>query len=371
MIKLKILHLALSLRLGGAERLLTDLLPLFKEKGIDSDLLLLVQTGSSFEKELAEQGVNIYHTGVNNEYSPFQIKNLAGFLKKRGVNYDLVHAHLFPAQYFLIFSRWLGTPKLPLITTEHNTYNRRRDKAYLRWLERYVYRQYSRIICISDPARANFLRWLPELESKTLIIPNGIDLKRFKMAEPYPLKSISNKLDPKNKIILMVASMSKQKDQATLIKAASLLPDHYHVFLVGDGEQKSYLLKQVESLRLSDRIHFLGFRDDVERLIKSSDLFVLSSHWEGFGLVAVEAMAGGLPVIASDVSGLSEVVSGAGLLFEPGNENQLAERIKQIVSSEKLYKQLKNKGLQKATEYSLSETANRYMKIYKDILDTG
>jgi len=88
-------------------------------------------------------------------------------------------------------------------------------------------------------------------------------------------------------------------------------------------------------------------------------------------LVAVEAMAGGLPVIASDVSGLSEVVSGAGLLFEPGNENQLAERIKQIVSSEKLYKQLKNKGLQKATEYSLSETANRYMKIYKDILDTG
>ena len=363
--------MAISLRLGGAERLITDLLPLLNERGINSDLLLLVKTGSSFEKEITGKGINIYYTGLNNEYSPGQIGKMAKFLRQKGKEYNLVHAHLFPPQYYLVLSGLLGRPKLPLVTTEHNTYNKRREKVYFRWLERCIYRNYSRVICISEPARQNLVRWLPELKAKTTVVHNGIDLKRFKRAEPYLLKKLPGSLKGTDKVVLMVASMTRQKDQATVIRAAALLPDHYKFFFVGDGELKNDLIRQAERLGLANRVYFLGLRDDVERLIKSADLFVLSSHWEGFGLVAVEAMAGGLPVIASEVPGLSEVVSGAGLLFEPGNENQLAEKIEQILSSENLYDQLKNKGLQRAIEYSLSETANRYMKIYKEILETG
>ncbi len=361
--------MAISLRLGGAERLITDLLPLLNERGVNSDLLLLVKTGSSFEREITGKGINIYHTGLNNEYSPGQIGKMAKFLKQKGKEYNLVHTHLFPPQYFLVFSGLLGRPKLPLVTTEHNTYNKRREKVYFRWLERLIYRKYSRIICISEPACLNLVRWLPELKAKTTVVPNGIDLKRFKRAKPYLLEELPGSLRNTDKVVLMVASMSRQKDQATVIKAASLLPDHYKFLFVGDGELKNDLIRQTKKLGLANRIYFLGLRDDVERLIKSADLFVLSSHWEGFGLVVLEAMAGGLPVIASDVPGLAGIVSGAGLLFKVGDEKQLAEKIKLVLNSDQMYLNLKKGGFERAEKYSLINMADKYKKIYEEVLE--
>ena len=94
------------------------------------------------------------------------------------------------------------------------------------------------------------------------------------------------------------------------------LPVNFKLILVGEGPLKNSSQMLVQELCLKDRVFFLGNRDDVERIFKTADLSVLSSHWEGFGLVAVEGMAAGKPVIASNVSGLSEIVSGAGVLFE-------------------------------------------------------
>lgn len=365
---LKILHLIDNLTFGGAQRLLIDILPSMQELGVESDLLTLKKTGSPFEKELQQKGVNIYNTGLRSEYSPRQVLRIAAFTKERNNQYDLVHSHLFPAQYWLVLSGLFRKADFPLLTTEHNTHNSRRGKPYFKFIEKYVYQKYDRIICISEPAKTNLLKWLPELENKTLVIPNGVDIKRFSTAQSYPAINVAKGIKDTDKIILMVASMTRQKDHATVIRAANLLPESYHFCFAGDGPQKADLTDQAAASGLSGRIHFLGLRNDVERLIKTADLFVLSSQWEGFGLVAVEAMAGGIPVIASDVPGLAEVVKGAGLLFEPANEKQLAESIEQSLSSSQFYQQLVEKGFMRAERYSLDQTVREYFRLYESVI---
>ena len=111
----------------------------------------------------------------------------------------------------------------------------------------------------------------------------------------------------------MVARFSEQKDQPTLIKAIKELPENVHLLLIGEGTLKQKNENLAKEIGVSDKVHFLGFRNDVERILKTVDIVVLSSNWEGFGLAAAEGMAAGKPVIASKVEGLREIVDGYGL----------------------------------------------------------
>ena len=124
----------------------------------------------------------------------------------------------------------------------------------------------------------------------------------------------------------------KQKDQKTLIKALALLPDDFYVLFVGDGPLLDEYQKLAQYYNLSKRILFLSVREDAISILKASDIVVMSSNFEGFGLAAVEGMAAGKPVIASDVEGLSNIVEGAGLLFEPHNEKDLAAKVRELGS---------------------------------------
>ncbi len=360
-----------NLTFGGAERLVTDLLPLFKELGFEADLLVLKKMDSQFAGELKSKGVEVYDTGLNNEYSLRQIFRLASFFKKNSARYCLIHAHLFPAQYWLVLAKLLSGKAIPLVTTEHNTFNRRRGRLIFKLPERFIYSRYNRVICISEPAQANLIKWLPSLQAKTVVIPNGINLERFYQAAGYPAHLLSDNIGDDDRIILMIASLSRQKDQATVIRAAAKLPEKWQVVFVGDGPQKESLQKLADSLNVSGRVHFLGMRSDVERIIKSAHIFVISSHWEGFGLVAIEAMAGSLPVIASNVSGLADIVEGAGMLFPPGDELKLADCIEKVLTSESLYRELVNAGSERAEEYSMKKTAASYAEVYQQVLNNG
>ena len=108
--------------------------------------------------------------------------------------------------------------------------------------------------------------------------------------------------------IFMVAGFRYQKDQPTAINSLKFLPKNYHLFLVGDGPECNKCQQLVNEQNLSERVHFLGKRSDVASLLKSADICVISSHWEGFGLAAVEGMAAGKPVVASNIPGVAEVV---------------------------------------------------------------
>lgn len=119
---------------------------------------------------------------------------------------------------------------------------------------------------------------------------------------------------------------------------------------------------------LEDRVHFLGIRDDVERILKTSDIIVLSSNWEGFGLAAVEGMAAGKPVIASNVPGLANVVSDAGLLFTKGKDSDLANKINILIENNDLYHKLSLAAEKRAELFSLDKMVDKYIELYNKIL---
>ncbi|WP_302613913.1 glycosyltransferase, partial [uncultured Bacteroides sp.] len=128
--------------------------------------------------------------------------------------------------------------------------------------------------------------------------------------------------------------------------------------------------QKVIELGLENRVHFLGLRQDVPTLVKTSDILVLSTNFEGFGLVAVEGMAAGKPVIASNVPGLKEVVNGAGILFPAKDDDCLAREIEHLFKDEDYRNIIAKRCLQRAMKYDVKFMIEKYLLIYNECLNS-
>ena len=168
----------------------------------------------------------------------------------------------------------------------------------------------------------------------------------------------------------MISAFRPQKDHPTLIRALSMLPEEYRLFLAGGSEtdeDRKYLndcRQLVSELGLDDRVCFLGVRSDVPQLLAASDVVVLSTAYEGMSLSLLEAMAAGRPLIASDVPGVHDLVSSAGLLFPFGDDQRLAELIRQVCEDPTFAAEVGAKCRARAAAYDVAETARRYLQEY-------
>lgn len=371
---MKVLHIINNLGSGGAEKLLEGLLPIMNNlEDVKIDLLLLSDTGNVFDKGLLERGVNIDVIPLRKNKNPINVLYIKNYIVNG--KYDVVHAHLFPTIYWVsIASRLIFKGKPKFIYTEHSTHNRRRSKNILKPLERFVYSCFSKIISISDDVQKNLVSFLRPKEKnihKFTIIYNGIDLNRFIEAEVYDKYKINKTFTEDTILICMVGRFSNAKDQPTIIKAMCNLPEHIHLLLVGEGPLEEYNKQLAKKHGVSERVHFLGFRNDIERILKTSDIIIQSSNWEGFGLTAVEGMAAGKPVIASDIEGLRYLVGGAGILFEKGNYIELTRKIIRLIIDTSHYNATKEKCFMRSKKYDIRQMANNHIDLYKTIVEGG
>lgn len=358
---MKVLHVITSLATGGAEKLMVDLLPELNKKGIECDLLIFDGTITPFRKKLEKRGIRIIDFGIGSKpYNPFNLFNLIPIISR----YDIIHTHNTAPQLFVPIAN-IFYHKI-LVTTEHSTENRRRSIKWIKPIDKWMYARYHKIIAISDKTKIHLSKYLPSLQTPISTIPNGISLKEYKH-----VKGDQNIINSYPGIVklFMVAGFRWQKDHKTVIDAMMHLPAHYHLFFVGNGETKVENERYVEYLGLKKRIHFLGVRTDVPKLLSTAEVCILSSHSEGFGLAAVEAMAAGKPVIASNVPGLAEVVRNAGILFEAGNSRQLAEKIVEITNNPELYLTIVHQEEIRANEFSISRMADDYTQVYNNLLE--
>lgn len=351
---MNILHVITSLRTGGAEKLMVDLLPRLRDLGNDVELLLFDGTRTPFYEELENTGIKIHTLSLGvNVYNPLNIFRLRKYLKK----YDIVHTHNTACQYFVPLAKIITRSKCKLITTEHNTTNRRRSIIGFKLIDKFIYRRYNHIISISQKATENLKNYIGQNFSITTI-ENGVDISIYNIL-PKPKISYKHEI-----IISMIAGFRKQKDQDTLIKAISLLPDNYNLWLIGDGERREILENLVNTLGLTNRVKFWGIRSDIPKLLAKSHIVVLSSHWEGLSLSSIEGMASGRPFIASDVDGLREIVNENGILFPQGDEKTLASAIRSLCENHELYKQIAIACQAKAKQYDINIMAKKYNNIY-------
>lgn len=364
---MNVLHVVNNLGSGGAEKLLEELIPLMnQEQSVNADILLLTNINNVFDKSLIEKGVKVDVIKYNNLLDPRNIFAIKKHISKN--KYDIVHSHTFPSQYWVALSSiFLRNNNIKFITTEHSTHNKRRDKFYFKLIEKYIYSKYDVIVSITEKTRSNLINWIdPKIKSqeKYIVIENGINLDTITNALPYSRKELIREIDEDTKIVCMVGRFSQAKDQPTLIKAIKKLPDNIHLLLVGEGELLKYNLDLAKQLDIQNRVHFLGFRKDIPSILKTVDVLVLSSYWEGLSLASIEALASGKPLVASKVNGLEEVVKGAGLLFERGNTDQLASLIESLLNDEQLYHQVKTRCIERSKKYSIQKMLIKLTDVY-------
>ena len=351
----RILHVITSLQLGGAERLMVDLLPRLRDMGHEVELAVFDGRETPLFAPLEQAGITIHRLATGrNVYDPRNIFDLARLLR-RG-HYDIVHTHNTACQLFAPFARTLSGQKTRLFTTEHSPSNHRRNKVFLRYIDKWMYARYNRIICISEQTRTNLEQHIGK-QSKTSVVHNGIDVARF----TKPIKDITGQTQLQ---IVMVAGFRYEKDQDTLLRAMAQLPGNYRLRLVGDGARRAELENLAQTLGITARVDFAGVRSDIPDVLAEADVVVLSSHYEGLSLASVEGMASGRPFIASDVEGLREVVGGYGLLFPHGDAIALAETILEITKSPAYYREITTRCRTRAAEYDISRMVEGYDSIY-------
>jgi glycosyltransferase involved in cell wall biosynthesis len=360
---MKILQVINSLTTGGAEKLIIDSVPLYQNQGLTVDVLLLNNAETQFKSKLKEtSNGRIEGLSIGSVYNPFLIFKIIPYLKK----YDIIHLHLFPTLYWVVLAKWISFSNVKLVYTEHNTHNRRRDNLIFKMLDRFIYKKIDCIVTIADEVDSNLKKHLKLNEDKFQQIENGVDVNYYHSAIPYTKDKFFSGNDF---ILIQVSSFRWQKDQKTLIESLQYLPDNIKLLLVGDGPLIDESKQLAKELKLNERILFLGNREDVPRLLNTSDVVVLSSRHEGLSLSNIEGMSVGKPFVGSNVQGLREVVEGYGLLFEQGDYKELANIIMDLYNDTDLYKKVADQCYLRAQEFDIKRMIKRYISLYKSILN--
>ncbi len=342
---LKVLHFINDLNIdGGAQRIVQDLAA--DAQDTETTVVTIRPAPLQTARLFAEHGIR--HTSLR----PFSPGRMLSTYKLAAAA-DVMHVHLFPALY-------LGAliPKRKLFT-EHNTHNGRRNRPWLRFVERAVYRRYDRIVCISEATQTALEDWVGPLGGRTSIVDNGIRLGRF----PHRLRT-----DPRPPYVLaMTGAFTSQKDQATLIRSLRELPESFRLLLVGDGKTRPALEALAAECHVEDRVEFLGARpnEELPEILRQVDLYVQSSHWEGFGLAPVEAMAAGIPTMGSNVPGLARVIGKPELLFQVENEKELADKALALFENAEGYARESQYALDRSECFDSRRMADEYGEIYR------
>jgi glycosyltransferase involved in cell wall biosynthesis len=235
------------------------------------------------------------------------------------------------------------------------------SRVYL-WCDRIMRPLTTTTICVSQSELARGLRARTCTARRTVVIPNGISLE-------VPRARVGDEDGPAR--IVTVGRMAAPKDFVTVVRALARLPaDSYRAQFVGDGPDRAEIQREIER-HDSLSITLAGERGDVPARLAESDVFVLSSHSEAMPMVVLEAMAAGLPVVASAVGGVPELIvdGDSGVLFAPGDVDALAAALEQLAADGRLRQRLGGSARARAEQrHSLDEMRRQYAELYRSEL---
>ena len=326
--KLKIALVITGLGVGGAERVVVDLADGLVSHG--HQVLLVYLTGEALVQP-NNPFVRILGLGMR---STLGILGAYRLLRSalRAFKPDVVHGHMFHANILVRLLR-LAHPLSCVITTSHSS----NEGGRLRML---AYRSTDRLADlstnVSEEAVVASLQRRAVKPGRIVVVHNGINTEKYRYSATAR-HEIRRELGIAKEITLLLAvgRMSEAKDYPNLFIALSLLGglrSGCQLFVAGGGQLLVPLARQVKEMGLQDCVHFLGIRQDVARLYSASDVFVLSSAWEGLPMVVLEAMANERIVVATDCGGVKEAVGDTGFLMPPRQPEALADSLRAAIS---------------------------------------
>ncbi|AMM53806.1 glycosyltransferase family 4 protein [Pyrococcus kukulkanii] len=371
-------------KVGGVASHMHHLARHLKERGHDVAIVTNnLKTGK--EKELKELGIELRKisgtvspiVGINLTYSLKSNKELGGYLN----DFEVIHSHhaFTPLALKAVKAgRKLG--KATLLTTHSISFYHESSLWKALGLTFPLFSHYlsfpHKIIAVSNSAKA-FIEHFTDVPVE--VIPNGVDDELFKPLSEDEKADVKEKLGLEGRVVLYVSRMSPRKGPHVLLNAFQRIveeADDVTLVMVGTGEMLPFLKAQAKFLGIERRVRFLGYvpGEILPKLYASADVFVLPSITsEAFGIVILEAMASGVPVVATTVGGIPEVVqeSGSGVLVPPGDEVALERAIIKILSDKNFANKLGKAG-RKAVEkeYSWKVVVEKIEKVYEEVLNS-
>ncbi len=363
--KIPILYVFAALPVGGAEQLLVS-----EMEGLDKDLfspLVCVISEKGPIGELIEKmgfPVIPLHRMKKNQFDYGIIRELKKLMARERIS--IVHTHLYDGgKYGRIAARMAKVPVI--IHSVHNIYVKRRSKHH--WFNWGLSFFTDRIIAVSEAVKASVVRYDRISPKKIEVIYNGIDLSQGDLLPDRQALRSRLGITPEEMVIGVVARLEEQKGHRVLLEALSLMPElpaSLKIVIIGDGKLRSQLEQDTLKRGLSSQVIFWGTRKPIFPILKALDFFLLPSLWEGFSLAILEAMAMGLPVIATKVGGAEEVITSGrhGLLIPPGDAPRLAEAIQEALLHRDKYLEMARKGKERVTQ---NFSKDRHVALLQDL----
>jgi len=301
----------------------------------------------------------------------------AGYIVHNFGKPDIIHVHDWLTTLAGIALKQLL--RVPLVITFHSTESKRalgiksEESKMIHSIEWWGSFEATRVIVVSHHLKEEVIGLYNLPSDKVKVIYNGIALEKFNFLIDKESFRNSLNLSLKDKVILAVGRLSWQKGFDNLIRALPMVLSKFpevKLIIVGDGYMKKELENLVYSLGLESKVRLLGFLkdEDLFKIYKISDLLVIPSNYEPFGIVALEGMAAGLPIIATSVDGLKEVMEDAGLLVPSNHPSNLAQAIINVLSDEALSKELKKKSIEKVKRFSWESLCRELLDVYKEAI---
>jgi glycosyltransferase involved in cell wall biosynthesis len=368
---MKILHVISSIGPGGAQNVVYGLAKAAKAHSCDVRILSLCDSQeSSVIQRVTQHDVSFLEPAFpknfrNVKHFLVAQKALSTFVKQ--LKPDLIHSHLFQAKLALAVNK--EAKKIPIVDTVHDnmTWWRSKgvkprlqtlfDKYYASYVARYS-------VAISKSVQSDIRKFLLSDNERTPYVYNAVDekyfsLKPINLSIRYKLILISSRIVIKKKGLDIVLD---------IVRELKTRYSNFRVSIIGDGEDSERFGDMLASYGLGDVITLHGYAQEPKEFYEKAHLLLMPSRWEGFGLSAVEASAMGVPVVASRVGGLAEVIieGETGYLCESGNILEFVNAIENLITDENARKKISMRAVELARKrFSIKETFRSYYQIYE------
>jgi glycosyltransferase involved in cell wall biosynthesis len=363
-VTIRVLEVLATLKRAGAERMAVSLARGLDPARFETAVVSLFDAfPDGFEPKLEASGIPIWHLGKRPGLDLRMIPRLRRVFND--FRPDIIHTHSYVLRYTLPASFRL--PQSAMVHTVHNLAARESDFTG-RLIHRLAFGRRVATVAVGEIVARSYREMYGAEPSA--VIRNGIDTTAFQQPELRQRWRSSHGFSESDFLIVSAGRLDPQKNPLGLISAFSsafAAQPHAHLLLAGDGSLRDACRKHILELGLAGRVHLLGTQTAIMETLAASDLFALASHWEGTPLAVIEAMAAGLPVVATAAGGVPElVVDGLTALLAPvGDMDAFANQLARLGHDARLREMMGQAGRLRSAEFGVGPMVSAYASLFE------
>lgn len=364
----KIMFFLFSLSGGGAERTVVNIINNLDQTKFEPLLVLGTDKNNDYYY-LLNKNIRVRVLGCTKlRYCTLKLSKC---IKQEDP--DLLFSTINANNIILLLAKILSFSKVPTIVREANNRTQSGSVTFFnKIITKILYNYFSdKVISLSEGVKNDLIRNFHVREQKINVIYNPIEVDKIQALSKEVVHDFNK--NKNEKILVAVGRLVEQKDFKTLIKAFNRVSKEVNVRLVilGKGPKEKELKQLAEDMGIQHKIEFLGFKQNPYKYMRLADVFILSSKWEGFGHVIVEAMSTGTPVISTNCqSGPEEIIKDNkyGILTPVGNDKELSEVTISLLKDKKMQNELRERGRERAKDFDVKKIAHKYEEVFDEVM---